>query len=1782
MAPQKPTADEYDNVNNVKELLDKIGQKVHDEIVKNGGDDAKKYIKELEGDLKKAKVSGVVTGSTIETCDLVKQYYYKRVNGGDGNGDPCKGLSGINVKRFSDKIGGQCTDSKMRSDGIGACAPFRRLHLCHHNLESIDTTSTTNKLLLEVCMAAKYEGGSIKTPYTIHQLTNEGSQLCTVLARSFADIGDIIRGRDIFRGNDEEKEKRKQLEKNLKKIFGNIYKELKKKKKGRNGQIEARYKKDEDPYYYQLREDWWNANRQQVWKAITCNDDNKLKDASYFRTTCNDTGRGGAQANNKCRCKDEKGNNTDQVPTYFDYVPQFLRWFEEWAEDFCRLRKHRLKDAIDKCRGGSSNDKYCSGNGFDCTKTVRGNEHFVVGDCHDCLVACSPFVKWLDNQKLEFLKQKEKYGTEITGGGSGSAGGSGKKRNTRGGSNVNGYEKKFYKKLENTKYKDVENFLDLLNKEDVCKKNTDTEGGQINFKNVNSGKNSGRDSNNKTFCRTKYCEACPWCGVSGTKGNWTPKGEETCGRAETKIYNDQKKTDIPILTGDKGQSDIFQKYRNFCDSSDGNNGDQIKNWQCYYDENKESGQNNDNCVEGTWDNFTQGKQTVKSYNAFFWDWVYHMLHDSLDWRKQLGNCINKNKENTCKTPRKCNKECTCFAKWVVKKKTEWDKIKEHFGKQTNIGQQQSFLGSLFSSPSYVLKEVLKDGNLLQNIKDTHADADDIERIGKMLKEEENQVTADGVGTGVGGGVAAGGNGANGKHNTKIDEFLNHEKGDAETCKDCKPPPKPPPASGLGRSDTSHDGARPQPRPGATLEEEDEEDEDEDEEEEEEGEEEQPAVNGEATQQEEEKEPKEEKGPKVDGVKPCQIVKELFSDTTKFSDACKLKYGPGGKENFPNWKCISDTTTTSSGGKDGATGGSICVPPRRRKLYIKKIVDWAEKYNTGATGNTQVDGSNKGEGEVGESTNKQSVDGEQQKGPPVVSSEASSTSGSNTVVSGQAQTQPQVDAASKNPKEALLKAFVESAAVETFFLWDRYKKIKQKERKERKEAETYIFASETSDDPETSLKSGNIPPDFLRLMFYTLGDYRDICTGDEKVIQMLKDSGDENIETINNKIKEILEKVDNKQQPRKENSVKDPKAWWSKYAEHVWNGMICALTYDTNSGDKGQTPKQDQSLKDALLDNNKPKSPNDYDKVELKEENSGAKSKPQTESTSPSGENTPTTLTNPKLSDFVLRPPYFRWLHEWGSDFCGTRKKMLGKIKHECKVDENSGSSRGGKEKTPKCSCYGELCDDIFRQEYNVLPDLMCQDCGNSCRKYKKWIRRKKDEFTKQSGAYDGQKNNYVNGQKQNCKEESGGGGNGFCGKLKETCTEAKDFLKTLGSCKIENGVGKTIFDNTNQTFVPAENCKPCSQFTVKCKEKGHCDTTKGGECDSKNSITANDIENKEHFIGNVYMVVSDKDANGFEGDGLQDSCGSANIFKGIRKEQWTCHNVCGYVVCKRDKVEGQANGEKQIITIKALLHRWLQYFLEDYNKINKKLNTCTNDKGSKCIRECVDTWISNKQQEWEKIKEHYQKQYGGNDSNNSFLVKTILEEFKDPTEVNKAIKPCKDLNKFQDSKECAVTENAGNGKPEKKDVVLCLLDRLKKKATSCPAPTSDKPKAQCQESPSVEDDDEEPYEDLLLQETEEKPEEAKKKMMPKICEGVVPQEAESEEKGACEKAAAPSEPKKAEEESGSPPAAPAAPATPVKPAPAPADEPFDSTILQTTIPFGVALALGSIAFLFLK
>ncbi|EUT75285.1 hypothetical protein PFAG_06005, partial [Plasmodium falciparum Santa Lucia] len=1603
-----------------------------------------------------------------------------------------------------------------------------------------------------------------------------GHTTCTALARSFADIGDIVRGKDLYLGNKKKKQKgketeREKLEKNLQKIFGNIYNELTstRRRRQRTNGAEERYGKD--PEFFKLREDWWNANRAKVWEAITCAA--KVGD-TYFRPTCSDSERSGSfsQARNQCRCE---GANVDP-PTYFDYVPQYLRWFEEWAEDFCRKKNKKLEDAIKKCRGqdGSGEKRYCDLNGYDCKRTFSAKKKYRWDHkCTGCFLSCSHFRTWIDNQKEQFLKQKNKYQNEISGN-------SRKKRSTST-KNYKGYDEEFYEKLRED-YGNVEDFLEKLSKEGICQKPPEV-GNQkadaADFKKSNL---------EKTFDHTEYCQACPLCGVKKEKGTWVRKDSmNDCPRIKLyKPINDKVGTPINFLYSGDGQTEIAEKLKKFCRTENGSDGSSSarangasgdKNggsgsqelyqyWKCYQiGDLQKVREGEDDEDDGQYDQEvenagglcilqkTNGKENVnkqktsheiqKTFNPFFYYWVVHMLKDSIHWRtEKIKSCINNTNElKACKNNKKCNSDCDCFKRWVKQKGKEWGQIKVHFKTQDIRGKvvNGNTVVSFFLDHDELLEGVLDKGLLLESLQEAYGNAEDIKHIKKLLQETDV----------VGGG----------EHKTTIDFLLKEELNEAEEClkkqkdNECKPQEQA--TSGLGRSadpgpqsspaapvDTVHEVAEVQEE---EEEEEEEEDEDEEDEEEEEG--------GQEALPDETEVVEETVAEVTDtSVDVCNTVAKALTDQTNLTQACQQKYARNNSR--LGWKCIpsgkpGDTTggsTTSSEGsgatvhrsKRGADSvktsdsnqGSICVPPRRRKLYVGKLEQWAEKYNTGATGNTQGGGD--------------------------------SSLAPTTATSSGSQSDP------------LLTAFVESAAVETFFLWHRYKEEKKPPATQNAGLPLALAQEVSHEDPQTKLDGGDIPEEFKRQMFYTLADYKDILEGKNDIV-IDKKTGDKDMVERESKIKDTIQtffqngdsQTPSVQQPSGENPRK---TWWEQHGKDIWKGMVCALTYKEN-GEK-KIVKDGAVYKKFFGENSESKDGKpvpqpvttgtqkgtyqekyEYSKVVLKEEDESGEKRP--DSSPSSGEKNP-----PKLSDFVKLPPFFRWLHEWGSDFCGTRKHLLEKIKEECTED-------GGRK---KCSGDGENCNDNLPEDPSIFPSFNCPGCATPCGLYKRWIKRKKDEFLKQKEAYDG--------QKTKCKEESKGGDNGFCETLETNYTEAKHFLQKLGSCKKdkENVKDELDFDKPNDTFRPATNCDPCSEFKINCKENGKCSDEEKRKCNGKTDITANDIQTMEQPTEDIGMLVSDNDAKGF--DGLQ-ACQHAGIFEGIRKEQWKCGKVCGYNVCKPKNVNGQNGDGNQIIIIRALFKIWLEYFLEDYNKIKKKLKPCIeNGNASTCINgcnkkcNCVEEWIKLKKEEWEKIKKHYKKHNQDNDMTS--LVRNFLEELQPQSDVKKATGREK-ISDFESSCHCNGAAKSENS--EEKDVVVCLLnklDRLKKKIGECTSQSSGSPEAQCDSLAPIQIPPEEPFE-----EEEENP-----VTQPNICPEIKP-EPEAEVEDDCKPDVKEEEEEKEEEkdkgvEKVPPPKKPEAPATP--PPKPEVEPPLKTALVTSTLAWSVGIGFAAFTYFYLK
>ncbi|ETW58053.1 hypothetical protein PFMC_06050, partial [Plasmodium falciparum CAMP/Malaysia] len=742
--------------------------------------------------------------------------------------------------------------------------------------------------------------------------------------------------------------------------------------------------------------------------------------------------------------------------------------------------------------------------------------------------------------------------------------------------------------------------------------------------------------------------------------------------------------------------------------------------------------------------------------------------------------------------------------------------------------------------------------------------------------------------------------------------------------------------------------------------------------------------------------------------------------------------------------------------------------------------------------------------------------------------------------------------------------------------------KEIEKKEKQAAQENVYIpSDDNEEAQNSLEGGIIPEDFKRQMFYTLADYKDILDGKNIVVDLLSGSSGSDKEMVEREqnIKTAIESVfkpSGSSPPPEKKPVQTPESWWTKHGKDIWKGMICALTYKTDTA-SGTAPTQINKVKEALLQEGKNtlKDTYTYDKVTFQggfDENDGTGLMKQDAPPSP----------ETKLEKFVKRPTFVRWLEEWGDEFCRKRTHKLDIIEKECYKDGDK-----------NCSGDGLKCKEKVPDNKDIFMYFNCPRCSTPCGFYKRWIRSKKDEFEKLKGRYTNEISNVDNNNRDN----------GFYTKLKETCTTAGEFLDNLKGkpCKSnENRTNDINFkENDSKTFKHTEYCDPCAQFTVKCqKDKCRGDGTKV-TCDGKTPIDAKDIESMKTITQHVVMLVSDDSQKEFA-PGLE-ACINAGIFKGIKENKWSCRNVCGVDICTLKKTNNNVQVKEHII-MKEFLKRWLENFFEDYNKINKKLKTCTKSgKGSKCIKECVDEWIKLKKGEWDKINEKYIDTYNIEDGGND--LKTFLEELIPRINLTNDKGKITKLSHLDGSNGCNCTKNSKkeNGN---EDAVQCLLKNLGNEAKKCEQKhqTSGNPQQPCQESPSVEDDE-------AIEEEDQTPDEAKK-MIPKICGDMGPTQ-QQDEGDECKPAAVPgntiteneedkpkaddeasgegssdsvetpageSEEKPAQDKSADPP-------TPDPEAPSslpPADQPFDPTILQTTIPFGVALALGSIAFLFLK
>ncbi|ETW17245.1 hypothetical protein PFFVO_03832, partial [Plasmodium falciparum Vietnam Oak-Knoll (FVO)] len=1671
---------------------------------------------------------GTKSASCVKgACAIVKGVLQQKSNGSIDN---------CNAKNRK-KNEWQCDKNTFVDGNEGVCMPPRRKSICIHNLTLEEQTKNKYQLREAFIKCAAKETNLLWDKYKndkneAEELLKKGKipeDFMRIMFYTFGDFRDFCLENDM--GKDVDK-----VKKNINKVFNNSSK---------------RGFKKIDP------ENWWNENGPQIWNGMLCalihadtKDSIKNKDNYKYE---------------KVTILAKRDGSNGMTLSEFAKKPKFLRWFVEWYDDYCKERQKYLTEVASTCKsidGGQLKcDRGCNNKCDEYKKYMRKKKE--EWNLQDKYYKDKRENKGIDKGPIgiivkdyvlanakEYLKKKFTASCVTSSGKAQNSATEEVKKNIELLSEEQYYDADQY--CGCTKFIHDDKYSKISGRSNCCGLNSDAKKNKIKWRNSDEkdyaflkkrnlsgdvffpsrrlricfhaldGNYTDPEVKDENGLRKRLMEVAATEGDNLSQYYKEKKEKETEATEEAHKYSYEVQPCSAMKYSFYDLRDIILGYDNLEDNSTTTEKNLKKIFKSESNEGSQGRQtfwnNNKDCVweamkcgykhgrdDGNSANSASSDQDLKKCDSVPSDDDYPMGKDRdegtayqfLRWFAEWGEdfCKHKEKEleklvGACNDykcgdnedkKKKCTDACTQYKQFISGWKPQYEKQIKKYGKHKDkIYSRHPMVKEAKDAQEYLDKQLQKSCN----------SGGKCDCMNKKSTSNGNNMPA------------------------SLDETPSTYK---DRC-ECQPPPPPPPPAPArppaaresgndyrGRSEPGEDGPLPLPLPPPTPPkpggdggagrilstprngtiEEDEEDDDE-------GEEKAEAAS-EETESKEVVEQKEDTTEKV-----CKIVANILTGKGNLDDACNQKYGY--PQRHWGWKCVTPTTSSSTSERGGASrnkrnldstkssdkNGSICIPPRRRKLYIKKIQEWA-------SGNTQA-GGNTGSGDsTGASSN------------------------------------PQGNGVSTSPQVALLHAFVESAAVETFFLWDRYKKEKEIEKKQQQE--TGLVASETSEDtehPQNKLQSGTIPLDFLRQMFYTLGDYRDICVGKTPDgIDTVSASDKDTMDKIQAKIQQILPKKDTPP------SVKTPQqTWWNKHAESIWNGMIYALTYKTDTP-SGEKPKQIPEVKTKLFDEKGTPQSNKYQYKTVKleeEETSGAKPK-STESSSPSGENTP-------LTDFISRPPYFRYLEEWGQNFCKERKKRLEDIKSNCLKDGDK-----------QYSGDGEACSNIDVNKDKIFADLEGPKCAKPCSSYRKWIKGKKTQYEKQEKAYEQ--------QKEQCKKETNNHYNGFRVKL-GTCTTAGDFLQTLknGPCKSENGKDheedEINFSQPDVTFRPATNCTPCPKFKVNCKN-GNCGADTNGKCNGKTPIDAQNFEQMGQTAKEFVMLVSDKSTNGFEVNDLNE-CAGADIFQGIKENIWSCRNVCGLDVCKPEKVNDQkVNGKENdgtyIIQIRALLRRWVENFLEDYKKIKHKISHCTNsteekkstcDCGKKC--KCVGQWIKLKKEEWKKIKEHYvgenKSEDDFSDNLNSFL-ETLITQIPVADVQGNVIK----LSNFDTPCGCSADANSQKKDGNENDAIDCMINRLQQKAKNCETqPSGSK---QCTTPPTTLEDDETFDDDI---ETDNPV------AHPQICEGVIQTQTETVLEEKCD--APPAEEKKDEKKKPEDPAeedggaiGPSGPAGPQEPSP---------------------------------
>lgn len=232
-------------------------------------------------------------------------------------------------------------NGRSEDEKYGVYYPPRRKEICLDVVNNLFTSDTASCLIDAFASVAKKEGELLWKKY------EDKNKAMKAIRRSYADLSDIIKGTDLWI-NDEHTEKANEKIKNV------FYLEGEKKSDG------------------MTRKQWWDKYRNVIWKGMLCGIQNEVKE----------------KFPNEQLCFFHKD---------FDEIPQSLRCFVEWTEDFLEEKSKQINTFENSCKSIYKNTE--------CQNLEPCEETFE----EPCEKPCESYKKWIDSRHKEYLLQEKKY-----------------------------------------------------------------------------------------------------------------------------------------------------------------------------------------------------------------------------------------------------------------------------------------------------------------------------------------------------------------------------------------------------------------------------------------------------------------------------------------------------------------------------------------------------------------------------------------------------------------------------------------------------------------------------------------------------------------------------------------------------------------------------------------------------------------------------------------------------------------------------------------------------------------------------------------------------------------------------------------------------------------------------------------------------------------------------------------------------------------------------------------------------------------------------------------------------------------------------------------------------------------------------------------------------------------------------------------------------------------------------------------------------------------------------